>query len=321
MYYDQAKRIKSLIEDEYLNPSQLNKRDEYIAGVLPEYRDSFSIEGQLHRLLNGVAMQKKGDEFSLKLYTEGNLPGNALSQLWGVKSTDITTEEIGVISILGTLPVCGDSIGHYKVSAGTLGCYVEDEQGRIHVLSNNHVLANSNKGRQGDLILCPGKKDGGLHPDDGFARLHKYVPIKFRDHNNVVDCALATLSNGSMSKQEIPGHGEIKGTCVATEKMRVYKKGRSTGLSQGVVSSTEATIRVDYGGSLFYKNVAIFTQQIEIKGIEGSRLFSGIGDSGSLLIDNQQNKAVGLIFAGSADGTTFANPIDKVLTSLSANIL
>jgi len=56
----------------------------------------------------------------------------------------------------------GVSIGHYQITAGTLGCPVYDEaSGARLILSNNHVLANRNDGRIGDPILQPGRADGG----------------------------------------------------------------------------------------------------------------------------------------------------------------
>lgn len=48
----------------------------------------------------------------------------------------------------------GVSVEHYKVTAGTLGCVVRDsESGEKLILSDNHVLANSNEGKIGDPIL------------------------------------------------------------------------------------------------------------------------------------------------------------------------
>jgi len=50
----------------------------------------------------------------------------------------------------------GVSIGHYKITAGTLGVLVRDEEtDEILILSNNHVMANSNGATQGDPILQP----------------------------------------------------------------------------------------------------------------------------------------------------------------------
>src|SRR3546814_3161512 len=48
----------------------------------------------------------------------------------------------------------GISIGHAAITAGTLGGLVRDrETGAVAILSNNHVLANSNQGTVGDAIL------------------------------------------------------------------------------------------------------------------------------------------------------------------------
>lgn len=70
----------------------------------------------------------------------------------------------------------GFSIGHFNITAGTFGCLVHDVRrcccklekncgcppsseecsGDYLILSNNHVLANVNAGKPGDLILQPG---------------------------------------------------------------------------------------------------------------------------------------------------------------------
>ena len=55
----------------------------------------------------------------------------------------------------------GISIGHVEVTAGTFGAVVRNGIGTRLILSNNHVLANSNDAAIGDLILQPGVADGG----------------------------------------------------------------------------------------------------------------------------------------------------------------
>src|ERR1039458_303938 len=53
----------------------------------------------------------------------------------------------------------GGSVGHYKITAGTLGCFVLPlGGGALHILSNNHVLADENHGKAGDAILQPGAR-------------------------------------------------------------------------------------------------------------------------------------------------------------------
>lgn len=40
----------------------------------------------------------------------------------------------------------GGSVGHFKITAGTLGCFVRARiGGALHLLSNNHVLADENR--------------------------------------------------------------------------------------------------------------------------------------------------------------------------------
>lgn len=74
----------------------------------------------------------------------------------------------------------GVTIGHYKVTAGTLGVMVFDRTtGEPLILSNNHVLANSNEALIGDPILQPGPTDHGARPDDVIAQLLRFERIYY----------------------------------------------------------------------------------------------------------------------------------------------
>lgn len=59
----------------------------------------------------------------------------------------------------------GESVGHVRVTAGTIGCFGIDQDGSVGILSNNHVLAATNAGRSADVILQPGRLDGGRAGD------------------------------------------------------------------------------------------------------------------------------------------------------------
>lgn len=73
----------------------------------------------------------------------------------------------------------GYSCGHHNISAGTLGCWVRrGTSERLHILSNNHVLADSNDAGIGDAIYQPGPHDGG-GVADRIATLTEYVRIRF----------------------------------------------------------------------------------------------------------------------------------------------
>ncbi len=79
----------------------------------------------------------------------------------------------------------GVSIGHHRITAGTLGTIVHDKRtGEMFVLSNNHVLANSNDAMIGDAVLQPGPLDGGKDPADVVARLERFVRLRYTDETD-----------------------------------------------------------------------------------------------------------------------------------------
>ena len=210
----------------------------------------------------------------------------------------------------------GVSIGHFRITAGTLGAVVRRGGTRV-ILSNNHVLANSNDGRRGDAILQPGPVDGGTSADQ-IATLEDFVRISFdgfldlllglfgivRPPRNVVDAAVARPLRDSDVSDEILGIGPVSGMAPATIDMAVRKSGRTTGLTQGRVTAIAATVRVSYG----LTRTARFRDQIV-----ATALSQG-GDSRSLVVD-VSNRAVGLLFAGSSN-TTILNPISQVASKL-----
>jgi hypothetical protein len=236
----------------------------------------------------------------------------------------------------------GVSIGHYKITAGTFGSVVRDRaSGTRLILSNNHVLANSNDAVIGDPILQPGPYDGGSMPNDQIARLERFCPIEFTvspgvcsiaslyagignavasmvgsSHRvqvyqarpqavNQVDGAVARPLNDGDILDEIMGIGEVSGTLPATLGMPVRKSGRTTGFTTGEITLLDATVDVSYGAG----RVARFENQL----VAGA--MSEGGDSGSLLVAGDSLQAVGLLFAGSTETTIF-NPIQAVLDCL-----
>ncbi|MGD8620873.1 MAG: hypothetical protein PVH60_02890 [Anaerolineales bacterium] len=239
----------------------------------------------------------------------------------------------------------GVSIGHVDVTAGTLGVVVRDRaSGRRLVLSNNHVLANSNQAEIGDSILQPGRADGGTVAEDVFATLLRACPIAFTSGPPTCSLALAYASFGNTiaklagSKHRIEATwsdpqavnrvdaavaqplqdqdlldeiyeiGLIKGSMPAELGMNVRKSGRTTGLTNGQIIVLDATVKVQYGA-----RTAQFEDQIV------STAMSQPGDSGSLLVAGEALLAVGLLFAGS-DQATIYNPIDAVLSCLDVEL-
>jgi hypothetical protein len=111
-----------------------------------------------------------------------------------VNGTPTDVIAVGDVAALVRPTSCGVPVGHRAITAGTLGCLVTSRglgTGDHFILSNNHVLANSNAASSGDAILEPGPLDGGS-PTDPIAELTDFEPIDFSGPNSM-DAAIARV--------------------------------------------------------------------------------------------------------------------------------
>ena len=226
----------------------------------------------------------------------------------------------------------GYSVGHPAITAGSIGGRVVDGAGALYVLSNNHVLANSNNASIGDPALQPGPYDGGTAPADQIGTLAGFNTIDFSGGPNSIDAAIA-LSDATKLGNATPtddGYGTPSGAIYGDGNndgvfddvstllgLNVQKYGRTTKLTHGQITGVNATVDVCY--EVFFIiciKSARFVDQLVIE--PGS--FSGGGDSGSLIVTDDQNKnPVGLLFAGSST-QTIANRIDLVLNNFGVHV-
>lgn len=205
-------------------------------------------------------------------------------------------------------------------ASGTLGALVEDAGG-LYVLSNNHVIGLSNAAHVGDLITQPGLVDKNCKrtPGDSVAFFSRLVKIRFaRKRLNTVDAAIAILRPGNTVDPEIANIGFVAGTTVPpTIGLHVQKMGRTTCLTEGMISAIGVNASVGYERLRGKVRPANFINQIMI----GGGGFAGPGDSGSLVLTKELcPQAVGLLFAGSASDT-LANPIADVLSGLGVSMV
>jgi len=326
----QARQIKGARVHELLS-----KRN--VVGVGIGYKISHGVNtGELGLI---ISVTRKVDP---SILTAEDLVPAALD---GVKTDVVETGELRAFQ-LGPRdrwrPVAppGVSLGHYRVTAGTFGCLVQRGEERF-ILSNNHVLADSNNGQQGDAILQPGAADGGTS-DDLIATLADYVPIDFGTSSpecsiaewsagllnfvagalgsshqlravkqtegvNRVDAALGHPVSPDIVSNEILYIGAPTGAGEATLGTEVQKTGRTTGHTQDIITQIDATVSINYNGP-----TALFTGQL----VAGA--MSQGGDSGSAVLD-MDRRVVGLLFAGSTT-TTIINPIDEVLSALNVEV-
>lgn len=210
---------------------------------------------------------------------------------------------------------------------GTLGALVQDSQGNQYILSNNHVLARTNRGFAKEMIIQPGLIDQEpaclKDSSDAVANLSSYVPISFRKNTvNQADAAIAEVRSGQVdSSGSILNIGEVStATASPVLGMSVKKHGRTTGLTVGAIIAIDATVDIQYpihcGMNL--SRTARFTGQIMVRPAG----FSDAGDSGSLVVEDcsPYPRAVGLLFAGSGSDTVI-NPISDVLPQLGVSMV
>ncbi|MBW7988499.1 MAG: PKD domain-containing protein [Planctomycetes bacterium] len=232
--------------------------------------------------------------------------------LEGVPVQVVVTGEILALSV----PIGVSTGNEGQCSAGTIGCRVTDGTD-VYALSNNHVYALENEAPLGSEVLQPGLYDTGCvyNSDNVIGTLFEFEPIVFsRRARNEIDAAIA-LSSTLLLGTATPagGYGTPSSDTVgAFIGQQVQKFGRTTGLTNGYVTGTNATVNVGYGPG----KTAKFVKQIIIEPGD----FSDSGDSGSLIVTDDGNaNPVGLLFAGSST-MTVANPIDLVLSRFGVTV-
>jgi hypothetical protein len=272
----------------------------------------------LHILLNGAGFNSSGlqNQAAQKGYVEmGSSGGNA---------NDYDSRK--------------DGSGHEYVNdccGGTLGALVTDQNGDLYILSNNHVLAESDQARTGDTVVQPALVDLNCSPQAGrtVGALRYVVPLQSRLTN--VDAALAATTpavdgtgailqlgpsiNGVLTPgAPAAGTGEPL-TASLLNQLRVVKSGRTTGLTCSTVNTVNLSVQVDYYYDCAETQPYYTKTYVNQIGMPGAS-FADSGDSGALVLDAGNAQPVGLFFASGQDdsnhGFSVANPIKDVLSEL-----
>ena len=238
-----------------------------------------------------------------------------------------------------------------KLSVGTLGFFVRDESAELHLVSNNHVIGDSNGARPGEPVVQPGTLDltaaeikahgteAKLVRSFGVAEISAVVSLQYTApgaktvHLNEVDAAMARLrlrdegfrrETNDLSRLAFAGcilgiapPYAVDDDGLFVGEPRVYKVGRTTGYTEGRIMSLLGTAVVDYDPrGATTSQTACFRRLLVIAATaDNVGPFSDHGDSGSAVLTAKHDLA-GLLFAVSAEGQTLASPIDAVLSEL-----
>jgi hypothetical protein len=280
----------------------------------------------------GISVSPSGEHgLAVRVGTALALQEKPFQKALGRIDGPVEVRVVGAVRALtsGTAPVKtmlpGASVGHERVTAGTLGCFVRvSDSNDLVLMSNNHVLADTNRGTTGDVILSPAAADGG-GTGDRVGRLLRYVALD-PGGGNKVDVALATVDDTQRIGGNDVGAGLLTGV-VAAENLDAFpvaKVGRTTGKTTGRITAIEVDgVAVGYDGGT---SVFSFDGCIEVEG-DHDLAFSSGGDSGSVIYRVSDRAAAALLFAGSetggqnGTGVTYANPMVSALASVDADLL
>lgn len=269
-------------------------------------------------------------ELVLKVYVEEKLPKSKVDNLvprsvkipgvaermpTDVESIGRVKLEVNSTRVRPAIP--GFSVGHFNITAGTIGCLVRKigDPKTLYILSNSHVLADEGVATVGDQVLQPGPIDGGTQAGDVLGTLAEFVPFNFTatGYPNLVDAAIAKVKASDVTSA-IRLIGVPAGVSkVLRRGIQVQKTGRTTDYTRGVIQD------VDYRMALDYKRPGGGNGRVGLRDLVLCTRYTDGGDSGSAVL-NMDKKVVGLHFAGS-DSSSIFNKIGNVLDALKIELV
>lgn len=148
-----------------------------------------------------------------------------------------------------------------------------------YVITNHHVVSLTSNEQQVHVH----------HPTTATGR---YIAFKAEHFLPEYDCALLSPIS-KIGHDWIQDHYDPKPFKQMKEGDELFKEGRTTGKTEGVCVSTNATIAVDYPtGTRICRGVDVYRHK------QHNRSFTKSGDSGSLILSKDKTKIHALHFAG-----------------------
>ncbi|MDG5799078.1 hypothetical protein QA597_01720 [Marinilabiliaceae bacterium ANBcel2] len=222
--------------------------------------------------------------------------------------TDITEEEDKVPlcnsvdkkiyrPVIGGVMINNIKNGNSTRGFGTLGCFAKRNSDQSWVLLSNHHVLYSSKGEDNDLIGQPWVRESLCQKPNIIASNCK--------GDLATDSAIAVINDQTEISNSIAEVGNIKNGATAQPVIaeQVIKRGARTKLTKGVVT--------------FYNPTK---KEITITADKNYRVFAYYGDSGSVII-NSNNEITALLFAGSRfSDKIYAKEISAVEKALDITI-
>lgn len=208
---------------------------------------------------------------------------------------------------------CGSSVAPTSENCtGTLGALVRRTGSPdLYLLSNNHVFAGCNHVPKDQPILSPSSNDGGpsMRAPSEIGRHDQIHELRSGSPNFVNPCdadlALARAISpdlvSSWQGDQQTGYDTPSSSVAPASLMKVKKFGRTTALTFGAVEArVTAPMPVTYS-SKHFKGTVWFQNVWTVRASRASP-FALSGDSGSLVVTEDGDYAVGVVFAANPTG-------------------
>lgn len=267
----------------------------------------------------GIGFKETGGELteqvSFRVYVQEKKPESAVAPeeqipdtIQGFKTDVLVIEQTEfLVDDSRYRPVKGGiQIGNGSGSVGTLGCLAKRNDGGAWVIvSNHHVMLAGGKNLSDEVKI--GQPDYSPCCCCSCGEIGEVVDAAI---GGLVDCAIATINDDTSFVNEIAQIGPVKGKATAVVGETVRKTGRTTGQTSGTVIDINYPTTSTNGNS--------FTAQIRINPAAGVTKFSDNGDSGSAIV-NSDEEVVGILWGGNT-GPGVASHIANVESTMAITI-
>lgn len=192
---------------------------------------------------------------------------------------------------------------------GTIGCFAKNEDDDVFLITSSHALCGLGQGVDGDEISL---ENEGFYSQPRIATIHYYTKLN-ANTPQTSDLCLARLEPRISWHQELhprkrsklPSPYSLSGVAEPELGNKVYKCGRTSNLTSGVITSVGTSSMVQIGSErIKFRNV--FTVE-NPSGLS----FAFAGDSGSVIFD-ESKRVLGILFAFT-HRVGFAFPIAQAL--------
>lgn len=234
----------------------------------------------------------------LTLPAHGNIATPAKALCFGPEPRSLTIES-------------GASIANNKGVPGTLGCFVRGSIPGDSILTSHHVLFGNGATKNEEISLLRSFDDLVLPVPVGTATMGVLGTVSFEGDEYYVDCAIGTIARRWWTTGKcLPGALAISGVAKARLGSRVKKLGSASGLTRGIIADVHYPDEAYIGRTVFDA-----PNQILIKPLDSESGFSSAGDSGAVVLDDE-NRVVGLLWGSNSNGEGVACHIGPVVQEL-----